>query len=139
MSFDVYQDVRTAVATEVVLMVPVVRDAHRMSLAEIESSIREYAGQARDGTIKLEDLQGGTFTITNGGVFGSLISTPLLNMPQSAILGMHTIKERPVAENGEIVIRPMMYIALSYDHRIIDGKDAVLFLVEIGRASCRGE
>lgn len=129
-----YQDVGIAVSTERGLMVPVVRDAHRMSLAEIESSIAEYAGQARDGTIKLEDLQGGTFTITNGGVFGSLISTPLLNMPQSAILGMHTIKERPVAENGEIVIRPMMYIALSYDHRIIDGKDAVLFLVAVKEA-----
>src|SRR5690625_6374175 len=121
MSFDVYQDVRTAVATEVVLMVPVVRDAHRMSLAEIESSIAEYAGQARDGTIKLEDLQGGTFTITNGGVVGSRISTPLLNMPQSAMLGMHSIKESTVAENGENVIRCTKDMALFFDKRMPDG------------------
>src|SRR5690606_10730387 len=96
--------------------------------------IREYAGKARDGSIQLEDLQGGTFSITNGGTFGSLLSTPLLNPPQSAILGMHNILERPVAVNGEVVIRPMMYIALSYDHRIIDGKDAVLFLVAVKEA-----
>ncbi len=129
-----YQDIGIAVSTDRGLLVPILRDAHRMSLAEIEQGIAEYAEKARKGTIQLEDLQGGTFTITNGGVFGSLLSTPLLNMPQSAILGMHTIKERPVAENGEIVIRPMMYIALSYDHRIIDGKDAVQFLVAVKEA-----
>ncbi|MDZ7789779.1 MAG: 2-oxoglutarate dehydrogenase complex dihydrolipoyllysine-residue succinyltransferase [Xanthomonadales bacterium] len=126
-----YQDVGIAVSTDRGLLVPVLRDAHRMGLADIEQGIAEYAEKARKGTIQLEDLQGGTFTITNGGVFGSLLSTPLLNMPQSAILGMHTIKERPVAIDGEIVIRPMMYIALSYDHRIVDGKDAVQFLVAI--------
>lgn len=126
-----YQDIGIAVSTDRGLIVPVLRNAHRLSLAEIEAGIADYANQARQGTIALEDLQGGTFTITNGGVFGSLLSTPLLNMPQSAILGMHTIKERPVAVNGEVVIRPMMYIALSYDHRIIDGKDAVQFLVSI--------
>lgn len=126
-----YQDVGIAVSTDRGLVVPVLRDAHRMGLADIEQGIAEYAEKARKGTIQLEDLQGGTFTITNGGVFGSLLSTPLLNMPQSAILGMHTIKERPVAIDGEIVVRPMMYIALSYDHRIIDGKDAVQFLVAI--------
>jgi 2-oxoglutarate dehydrogenase E2 component (dihydrolipoamide succinyltransferase) len=129
-----YQDVGIAVATDRGLVVPVLRDAHRMSLAEIEQGIADYADKARKGAIQLEDLQGGTFTITNGGVFGSLLSTPLLNMPQSAILGMHAIKDRPVAENGEIVIRPMMYIALSYDHRIIDGKDAVQFLVAVKEA-----
>ncbi|NBD95681.1 MAG: 2-oxoglutarate dehydrogenase complex dihydrolipoyllysine-residue succinyltransferase [Gammaproteobacteria bacterium] len=129
-----YQDVGIAVSTDRGLVVPVLRDAHRMGLAEIEQGIADYAEKARKGTIQLEDLQGGTFTITNGGVFGSLLSTPLLNMPQSAILGMHTIKERPVAINGEIVVRPMMYIALSYDHRIIDGKDAVQFLVAMKEA-----
>ena len=129
-----YQDVGIAVSTDRGLLVPILRDAHRMGLADIEAGIGEYAEKARKGSIQLEDLQGGTFTITNGGVFGSLLSTPLLNMPQSAILGMHTIKERPIAENGEIVIRPMMYIALSYDHRIIDGKDAVQFLVSVKEA-----
>ena len=129
-----YQDIGIAVSTERGLLVPILRDAHRMSLAEIEQGIAEFAEKARKGTIQLDDLQGGTFTITNGGVFGSLLSTPLLNMPQSAILGMHTIKERPVALDGEIVIRPMMYIALSYDHRIIDGKDAVQFLVAVKEA-----
>jgi 2-oxoglutarate dehydrogenase E2 component (dihydrolipoamide succinyltransferase) len=112
-------------------MVPILRNAEHMSLADAERSIREFANKARDGSITLDDLQGGTFTITNGGTFGSLLSTPLLNPPQSAILGMHTIKERPVVVDGEIVARPMMYIALSYDHRIIDGKDAVLFLVAV--------
>ena len=126
-----YQDIGIAVSTDRGLLVPVLRNAHRLSLAEIEAGIADYANKAREGSIALEDLQGGTFTITNGGVFGSLLSTPLLNMPQSAILGMHTIKERPIAVNGEVVIRPMMYIALSYDHRIIDGKDAVQFLVAI--------
>jgi len=129
-----YQDIGIAVSTDRGLLVPILRNAENMSLAGIESAIADYADQARSGSIQLEDLQGGTFTITNGGVFGSLISTPLLNMPQSAILGMHTIKERPIAENGEVVIRPMMYIALSYDHRIIDGKDAVQFLVAVKEA-----
>ncbi len=126
-----YQDIGIAVSTERGLMVPVLRDAATLSLAEIEKSIREYAGKARDGSIQLADLQGGTFTITNGGIFGSMMSTPILNPPQSAILGMHAIKERPVVVNGEIVARPMMYLALSYDHRIIDGKDSVQFLVAI--------
>ena len=126
-----YQDVGIAVSTERGLMVPILRNAETMGLAEIELAIRHFAGEAREGKIALEDLQGGTFTITNGGVFGSLISTPLINPPQSAILGMHNIKERPVVVDGEIVIRPMMYIALSYDHRIIDGREAVLFLVAV--------
>ena len=129
-----YQDVGIAVSTERGLMVPILRNAESMGLAEIESSIRHYAVQAREGKIALEDLQGGTFTITNGGVFGSLISTPLINPPQSAILGMHNIQERPVVVDGEIVVRPMMYIALSYDHRIIDGREAVLFLVAVKEA-----
>jgi 2-oxoglutarate dehydrogenase E2 component (dihydrolipoamide succinyltransferase) len=126
-----YQDIGIAVSTERGLMVPILRNAGHMTLADAEHSIREFAGRARDGSITIEDLQGGTFSITNGGTFGSLLSTPLLNPPQSAILGMHTIKERPVVVDGEIVPRPMMYIALSYDHRIIDGKDAVLFLVAV--------
>jgi len=129
-----YQDVGIAVSTERGLMVPILRNAEHMSLADAETGIREFAGKARDGSITLDDLQGGTFTITNGGTFGSLLSTPLLNPPQSAILGMHSIKDRPVVVDGEIVARPMMYIALSYDHRIIDGKDAVLFLVAIKQA-----
>jgi 2-oxoglutarate dehydrogenase E2 component (dihydrolipoamide succinyltransferase) len=126
-----FQDIGIAVSTERGLMVPIIRNAEHMNLADAERSIREFAGRARDGSITLEDLQGGTFTITNGGTFGSLLSTPLLNPPQSAILGMHTIKQRPAVVDGEIVARPMMYIALSYDHRIIDGKDAVLFLVAV--------
>lgn len=129
-----YQDIGVAVSIDRGLVVPVLRNAHLMSLAQIEEQIRSYAEQARDGSLALEDLQGGTFTVTNGGVFGSLLSTPLLNPPQSAILGMHTIKDRPVVENGEIVARPMMYIALSYDHRIIDGRDAVQFLVSVKEA-----
>ena len=126
-----FQDIGIAVSTERGLMVPILRNAEHMTLADTERGIREFAGRARDGSITLEDLQGGTFTITNGGTFGSLLSTPLLNPPQSAILGMHTIKQRPAVVEGEIVARPMMYIALSYDHRIIDGKDAVLFLVAV--------
>lgn len=129
-----YQDIGIAVATDKGLVVPVLRNAGDMTLAGIESQIASYATQARQGGLKLEDLQGGTFTITNGGVFGSLFSTPIINPPQSAILGMHTIKERAVVINGEVVARPMMYIALTYDHRIIDGKDAVLFLVAIKNA-----
>lgn len=126
-----YQDIGIAVASERGLVVPILRDAGQMSFAEIEQGIASYAAQARDRTLKLEDLTGGTFTVSNGGTFGSLLSTPILNMPQSAILGMHAIKERAVVVNGEVVARPMMYIALTYDHRIIDGKDAVLFLVSI--------
>lgn len=126
-----FQDIGIAVSTERGLMVPVLRNAENMSLAEIEQAISHFAGKAREGSITLEDLQGGTFSITNGGVFGSLVSTPLLNPPQSAILGMHTIKERPVVVDGEIVARPMMFLAISYDHRLIDGKDAVQFLVTV--------
>ena len=126
-----YQDIGIAVSTERGLMVPVLRNAESMSLAAIEKAIEQYAAAARDGSIALVDLKGGTFTITNGGVFGSLLSTPILNLPQSAILGMHAIKDRPVVVDGEIVVRPMMYLALSYDHRLIDGRDAVLFLVAV--------
>lgn len=126
-----YADISIAVATEKGLVTPVLRNVENMSFSDIEGSIAGYAKQAREGGLKLEDLQGGTFTITNGGTFGSLMSTPIVNPPQSAILGMHAIKDRPIAENGQVVIAPMMYIALSYDHRIIDGKDAVLFLVDI--------
>lgn len=129
-----YMDVGIAVSTERGLMVPVLRNAESMSLAQIEAGIRQYAEQAREGTISLDDLQGGTFSITNGGTFGSMLSTPLLNPPQSAILGMHNIKERPVVVNGDIVVRPIMYLALSYDHRIIDGKDSVQFLVAVKEA-----
>jgi len=124
-------DVGVAVATPKGLMVPVLRDAEQMSLAEIEKAIAGYASKARDGTIGLDDITGGTFTITNGGVFGSLFSTPILNMPQSAILGMHAIKERAVVVDGKVEPRPMMYIALTYDHRIVDGREAVLTLVSI--------
>ena len=124
-------DIGVAVSTERGLVVPVLRDADQMSMAEIENKIAEYAGKARSGKLTLEEMQGGTFTITNGGVFGSLLSTPILNSPQSAILGMHKIDQRPVVENNQIVIRPMMYVAMSYDHRIIDGKDSVTFLVTI--------
>ena len=126
-----YYDIGVAVSTDRGLMVPILRDVNFMSFADIEKTIADFAGRARDGNITLEDLTGGTFTITNGGVFGSLMSTPILNMPQSAILGMHAIKERPVVVDGEIVVRPMMYIALTYDHRIIDGREAVQFLVSI--------
>lgn len=113
------------------LVVPVLKDADQMSFAEIEGNIIDFAKRARNNALKLSDLSGGTFSITNGGIYGSLMSTPILNMPQSGILGMHAIKERPVAENGQVVIRPMMYLALSYDHRIVDGKEAVSFLVHI--------
>jgi len=123
-----------AVASPRGLVVPVLKNTAAMSLADIDSGIMNFAIDARDGKLAMEDLQGGTFTITNGGSFGSLMSTPILNTPQSAILGMHTIKQRPVVVDGEIVARPMMYIALTYDHRIIDGKDAVLFLVAIKEA-----
>lgn len=126
-----YYDVGIAVSTERGLVVPVIRNADQLSMAEIEQTINDSASRARTGKLTLEEMQGGTFTITNGGVFGSLLSMPILNPPQSAILGMHKIEERPVVENGQIVIRPMMYVALSYDHRLIDGKDSVQFLVSV--------
>jgi 2-oxoglutarate dehydrogenase E2 component (dihydrolipoamide succinyltransferase) len=126
-----YADISIAVSTEKGLVTPVLRNVERMGFADIEGAIAAYAKAAREGGLKLEDLQGGTFTITNGGTFGSLMSTPIVNPPQSAILGMHAIKERAIVENGQVIAAPMMYIALSYDHRIIDGKDAVLFLVDI--------
>ncbi|HVE44280.1 MAG TPA: 2-oxoglutarate dehydrogenase complex dihydrolipoyllysine-residue succinyltransferase [Gammaproteobacteria bacterium] len=126
-----YFDVGVAVSTERGLIVPVLRDVDQMSMAEIEAKIAESAEKARAGKLSLEEMQGGNFTITNGGVFGSLMSTPILNSPQCAILGMHKIQERPVVEKGQIVIRPMMYLALSYDHRLIDGKESVTFLVTI--------
>ncbi|MEX1665789.1 2-oxoglutarate dehydrogenase complex dihydrolipoyllysine-residue succinyltransferase [Zhongshania arctica] len=126
-----FQDVGVAVSTEKGLVVPVLRDAENMSLAKIEEKVREYGLRAKDGKLSIEDMTGGTFTITNGGVFGSLLSTPILNPPQTAILGMHKIQDRPMAVNGEVVIQPMMYLALSYDHRLVDGKDAVQFLVAI--------
>lgn len=129
-----YFDVGIAVSSERGLVVPILRDVDQMSYADIESSIREMAVKARDGKLGIDELTGGTFSITNGGVFGSMLSTPILNPPQSAILGMHTIQQRPVAENGEVVIRPMMYVALTYDHRIIDGREAVQFLVTIKNA-----
>ncbi len=126
-----YQDVGIAVSSPRGLVVPVLRNCEDLGFNDIEAKIGEYGQQAKEGKIDLKDLTGGTFTITNGGVFGSLVSTPIINPPQSAILGMHAIQERPVAENGEVVVRPMMYLALSYDHRIIDGKEAVQFLVTI--------
>ncbi len=129
--YHAYQDVGVAVATEKGLVVPVLRNTDGQSLADVEKNIATFAKQAREGGLQLEDLQGGTFTITNGGVFGSLFSTPIVNPPQSAIFGMHAIKDRAIVEDGVVVARPMMYIALSYDHRIIDGKDAVLFLVAV--------
>ena len=129
--YHAYQDIGVAVATEKGLVVPVLRNTDTMSLADVEKGIGTFAKQAREGGLQLEDLQGGTFTITNGGTFGSLFSTPIVNPPQSAILGMHAIKERAVVEDGQVVARPMMFVAISYDHRIIDGKDAVLFLVAV--------
>ncbi|MGA1218571.1 MAG: 2-oxoglutarate dehydrogenase complex dihydrolipoyllysine-residue succinyltransferase [Gammaproteobacteria bacterium] len=126
-----YYDVGVAVGTDRGLVVPIIRDADGLSLAQIEESIRDYGLKARDGKLALEDMAGGTFTISNGGVFGSLMSTPILNPPQTAILGMHKIQDRPMAVNGQVVIQPMMYLALSYDHRLIDGSEAVRFLVTI--------
>jgi 2-oxoglutarate dehydrogenase E2 component (dihydrolipoamide succinyltransferase) len=126
-----YYDIGVAVSTDRGLMVPVVRDVDKLSFAQIEGAIADFAKKGREGKISLDDLAGGTFTISNGGTFGSLLSTPILNPPQSAILGMHKIEERPVVVNGQIVIRPMMYLAMSYDHRIVDGKEAVGFLVKI--------
>ena len=126
-----YYDIGIAVSTERGLVVPVVRDADQLSMAEIEQAISDSATKARYGKLSMEEMQGGTFTITNGGVFGSLLATPIINPPQTGILGMHKIEDRPVVEKGQIVIRPMMYVALSYDHRLIDGKDSVQFLVSI--------
>jgi 2-oxoglutarate dehydrogenase E2 component (dihydrolipoamide succinyltransferase) len=126
-----YYDIGVAVGAEGGLVVPVIRDADALSFADIERAIRDFAKRAAEGTLTLEDLKGGTFTITNGGVFGSLMSTPILNPPQVGILGLHKIADRPVAVNGQIVIRPMMYLALSYDHRVVDGREAVQFLVKI--------
>ena len=126
-----YQDIGVAVSTERGLVVPIIKDADTKSLPELEKSILEYSEKAMDSKLTIDEMQGGTFTISNGGVFGSLLSTPILNAPQTAILGMHAIQERPVAVNGEVVIRPMMYLAMSYDHRLLDGKEAVRFLVSI--------
>lgn len=126
-----YHDIGIAVSSPRGLVVPILRDADRMDMATIEARIKEYADKAQAGTLAIVDITGGTFTITNGGIFGSLVSTPILNPPQSAILGMHKIQDRPMAENGAVVIRPMMYLALSYDHRIVDGREAVRFLVTI--------
>jgi 2-oxoglutarate dehydrogenase E2 component (dihydrolipoamide succinyltransferase) len=129
-----FYDIGVAVSTDRGLMVPVLRDCDRAGFASIEQQLASAAQKAREGKVTLADLEGGVFTITNGGVFGSLLSTPILNAPQCAILGMHAIQDRPVAVNGQVVIRPMMYVALSYDHRIVDGRDAVTFLVRLKQA-----
>jgi 2-oxoglutarate dehydrogenase E2 component (dihydrolipoamide succinyltransferase) len=126
-----YYHIGVAVGTEKGLVVPVVREADTLSLAEIEKTIGDFGRRARDGALKIEEMQGGTFTITNGGIYGSLMSTPILNAPQSGILGMHKIRERPMAISGKLEIRPMMYLALSYDHRVVDGREAVTFLVRV--------
>ncbi len=126
-----YYDIGVAVGSDRGLFVPVIRDCDTKSMAQIEADIIAYAKKARDGKIGLEDMQGGVFTITNGGIYGSMLSTPIINPPQSAILGMHSIKERPMVVNGQVVARPMMYLALSYDHRIVDGKEAVTFLTTV--------
>jgi 2-oxoglutarate dehydrogenase E2 component (dihydrolipoamide succinyltransferase) len=126
-----YFDIGVAVSSPRGLVVPVVRDVDQLSLSDIEKTIALFAEKARNNSLSMDDLQGGTFTLSNGGVFGSLLSTPILNPPQSGILGMHKIQQRPVVEDGEIVVRPMMYLALSYDHRIVDGREAVQFLVTI--------
>ena len=132
--YNYFYDIGMAVSTPNGLMVPVMRDCDQKSFAEIEKSLGELAAKGRDGKISMDEMQGGTFTITNGGVFGSMMSTPILNMPQSAILGLHKIQQRPVAVDGKVEIRPMMYLALSYDHRIIDGREAVTFLVRVKEA-----
>jgi 2-oxoglutarate dehydrogenase E2 component (dihydrolipoamide succinyltransferase) len=129
-----YFDVSIAVSAPKGLVVPVVRNAESMSFADIEKQIAEYGKKAKDGTLTIDEMTGGTFTISNGGVFGSLLSTPIINPPQSAVLGMHRIEERPVARDGQVVIRPMMYLALSYDHRLVDGREAVTFLVRVKEA-----
>jgi 2-oxoglutarate dehydrogenase E2 component (dihydrolipoamide succinyltransferase) len=129
-----YLDVSVAVSAPKGLVVPVVRNAQAMSFADVEKTITDYGKRAKDGTLSLEEMQGGTFTISNGGVFGSLLSTPIINPPQSAVLGMHRIEERPVVRDGQVVVRPMMYLALSYDHRLVDGREAVTFLVRVKEA-----
>jgi 2-oxoglutarate dehydrogenase E2 component (dihydrolipoamide succinyltransferase) len=129
-----YLDVSIAVSAPKGLVVPVIHNAEAMSFAEIEQAIAEYGKRAKEGTLTAEEMRGGTFTISNGGVFGSLLSTPILNPPQSAVLGMHRIEERPVALEGQVVIRPMMYLALTYDHRLVDGREAVTFLVRVKEA-----
>ena len=129
-----YYDIGVAIGSERGLVVPIIRDADKLTLADIEKQIADFAVRAKDGKLTMEELSGGTFSITNGGVFGSMLSTPIINPPQSAILGIHATKDRPVAENGQVVVRPMNYLALSYDHRIVDGRDAVLFLVAIKEA-----
>jgi 2-oxoglutarate dehydrogenase E2 component (dihydrolipoamide succinyltransferase) len=129
-----YVDVSVAVSAPNGLVVPVVRDAQDLSVAGIEKQIADFGKRAKDGTLKMEEMRGGTFTISNGGVFGSLLSTPIINPPQSAVLGLHRIEERPVVREGQIVIRPMMYLALSYDHRLVDGREAVTFLVALKNA-----
>ena len=129
-----YLDVSVAVSAPQGLVVPVIRDAQALSFAEIETTIADFGNRAKAGTLTIEEMQGGTFTISNGGVFGSLLSTPIINPPQSAVLGMHRIEERPVVKGGQIVARPMMYLALSYDHRLIDGREAVTFLVRMKEA-----
>jgi len=131
MVFHHFADIGIAVSTPKGLMVPVLRNAENMSIADIELNIKELATKARDGKISLDEMKGGTFTITNGGVFGSMLSTPIINPPQSAILGMHNIVERPIAVNGQVEIHPILYVALSYDHRIIDGRESVSFLVKV--------
>ena len=129
-----YYDIGVAVSTEKGLLVPVIKDCDTLGMAAVEAKIADAAKRARDGKITLADLEGGVFTITNGGTFGSMLSTPIINAPQSAILGLHAINDRPVALNGQVVIRPMMYLALSYDHRLVDGKEAVTFLVKVKQA-----
>lgn len=129
-----YQDIGVAVSSDRGLVVPILRNTEHMGLADIEGTIADYGRKARDGKLTMEEMTGGTFTISNGGVFGSLVSTPIVNPPQAAILGMHKIQDRPMAINGQVVIRPMMYLALSYDHRIVDGKGAVTFLVRVKEA-----
>ncbi len=129
-----YFDIGVAIGSERGLVVPIIRDADKLSFADIEKQVADFGARAKNGKLTLEELSGGTFSISNGGVFGSMLSTPIINPPQSAILGIHATKDRPVAENGQVVIRPMNYLALSYDHRIIDGRDAVLFLVAIKEA-----
>jgi len=126
-----FVDLSIAVSTPRGLVAPVIRNADQLSMGELENQIQEIAVKSRDGKLTIRDMSGGTFTITNGGIFGSLLSTPIINVPQSAVLGMHNIQERPIAINGQVVIRPMMYVALSYDHRIIDGRESVLFLVHV--------
>jgi len=129
-----YLDVSIAVSAPKGLVVPVIRNAHAISFADIEKQIAEYGKKAKEGTLTVDEMTGGSFTISNGGVFGSLLSTPIINPPQSAVLGMHRIEERPVVKDGQIVARPMMYLALSYDHRLVDGREAVTFLVRVKEA-----